>query len=87
MYATVKIGIEHKPDALLVPTGALVTEKAGVSLFLLIGSAAKKTRVQTGFDDGSQAEILAGLQPEQTVILAGKTPLTDGQAVKVAGNQ
>src|SRR6516225_3636977 len=33
MYAVVKIGIERKDDAMLVPTEALVTEKAGTSVY------------------------------------------------------
>jgi membrane fusion protein (multidrug efflux system) len=83
MYATVKIGLERRPDALLIPTEALVTEKAGTSVFVLAGDKAKKTRVQTGFNDGTQVEILNGLGPDQAVIVVGKQTLNDGQTVKV----
>jgi membrane fusion protein (multidrug efflux system) len=84
MYATVKIGIERKEDALLVPAEAVVTEKSGTSVFILADDKAKKTRVQTGFNDGAQVEISKGLNPEQRVILAGKRMLIDGQAVSVS---
>ena len=84
MYAIVKIGIERKEDALLIPVDALVTEKAGASVFLLAENKAKKTRVQTGFNDGTQVEIASGLQPNQQVILVGKRTLSDGQPVKVS---
>ena len=84
MYATVKIGIEHKDDALLVPTDALVVEKAGSSVFTVTENKAKKIRVQTGFNDGSQVEIVNGLKPDQQVILVGKQALTDGQPVSVS---
>ena len=84
MYATVKIGIERKPEAMLVPVDAVVTEKAGGSVFTLNGNTAKKTRVQTGFNDGTHVEIVSGLKPEQPVILVGKKSLNDGQAVAVS---
>jgi membrane fusion protein, multidrug efflux system len=82
MYASVKIGIERRPDALVVPVAALVQEKAGAFVFTLAENNARKTPVKTGFNDGQQVEILSGLRPDQSVILAGKQPLNDGQAVK-----
>jgi RND family efflux transporter MFP subunit len=84
MYATVRIGIEHKDDALLVPVDALVTEKVGASLFVLVDNQAKKTRVQTGFNDGQHVEITNGLDLDQKVILIGKRSLTDGQPVSIS---
>jgi membrane fusion protein (multidrug efflux system) len=84
MYATVKIGIERKEEALLVPTEALVTEKAGASVFILNDSKAKKTRVQTGFNDGQNVELIKGVNPDQQVILFGKHTPNDGQPVTVS---
>ena len=50
-------------------------------MFVLADNKAKKTRVQTGFNDGVNAEIVKELSPEQTIILVGKRVLGDGQAV------
>jgi len=83
MYAIVKIGIERKEDALLVPADALVVERAGAFVFTINDNKAKKTRVQTGFNDGINVEIVSGLKPEQPVIFVGKRTMSDGQAVKV----
>jgi membrane fusion protein (multidrug efflux system) len=82
MYAIVKIGIERKEDALLVPVDALVVERASAFVFTVNDHQARKTRVQTGFNDGTNAEIVSGVKPEQPVILVGKRVLSDGQAVK-----
>src|SRR6266536_1948411 len=81
MYAVVKIGIERKDDALLVPVDALVVERAGAFVFTVNDNKAKKTRVQTGFNDGTNVEIVSGGRPEQPVILVGKRVVSDGQAV------
>ncbi len=83
MYATVRIGIERKEDALLLPAEALVVERAGAFVFTVTDAKAKKTRVQTGFNDGTHAEIVAGLKPDQPVILMGRRSLSDGQDVRV----
>ena len=42
MYASVKIALQRKPDALLVPAEALVTEKGNASVFTVAGGKAKK---------------------------------------------
>jgi RND family efflux transporter MFP subunit len=82
MYAVVKIGIERKDDALLLPVEALVTERAAAAVFTLVDAKAKKIPVKTGFDDGTNVEIVSGLKPDQQVILVGKRTLGDGQAVR-----
>lgn len=84
MYATVKIGIERKDDVPLLPAEALLTEKAGASVFLVSDNKARKTKVQIGFNDGKNFEIMKGVNPDQQVILIGKQTLNDGQPVTVS---
>src|SRR5436309_10159975 len=81
MYAIVKIGIERRENALLAPVEALVTEKAGASVFTVVDNKAKKIPVKTGFNDGTNVEVVSGLEPAQTVILMGKRAWGEGQAV------
>jgi membrane fusion protein (multidrug efflux system) len=83
MYASIKIGIERKDDALLAPVEALVVEKAGAFVFTIADGKAKKTRVQTGFNDGTNVEIVSGVKTDQRIILVGKRSLSDGQPVTV----
>jgi RND family efflux transporter MFP subunit len=85
MYALVKIGIERKEQAVLLPTEAVVTERAGASIFTVVDNKAKKVGVKTGFNDGAHVEIVSEIKPEQPVILVGKRTVTDGQPVKVEG--
>ena len=82
-YASVRLEVERKPDALLVPVQALVVEKAGASVFTVADGKAKKTPVQTGFNDGVNVEIL-NVKLDQPVILVGKQTLMDGQPVNTA---
>ena len=82
MYATVKLGVGKHTGALLVPTDALVMEKAAGFVFKLVEGKARKTPVTLGFNDGTNVEIAKGISEGEKVIVAGKTPLTEGQAVQ-----
>jgi RND family efflux transporter MFP subunit len=81
MYASVQLELERKHDALLLPTGAVLIEKAGPSVFLIVDGKAKKTPVHTGFTDAGHFEITQGVTAGQRVILVGKQSLNDGQPV------
>lgn len=82
MFATVKLAVERKSDALLVPAEALVVEKGRTAVFTPADGKAKKVSVKAGFHDGKFVEILEGLPVGATVLLPGKLVLTDGQPVK-----
>jgi RND family efflux transporter MFP subunit len=83
MYASVQLELERRRDALLVPAAAVLVEKAGTSVFVVLEGKAKKTPVNTGFADGTHFEILDGVTANQPVILVGKRTLNDGQPVHV----
>ena len=81
MYATVKVGVENHPDALVIPVEALVMEKANAFAFVANGGKAKKTAIKIGFNDTVRVEVLSGLTGSEAVILVGKLILADGGAV------
>jgi membrane fusion protein (multidrug efflux system) len=81
MYASVKIGLERKADAVLVSVDALVIEKTKISIFTVDDSKAHKVAVKIGFNDGAAAEVQEGLRLNEPVILTGKQSLQDGQTV------
>ncbi len=81
MFASVKLVLERKSDALLVPAEALVIGKNQMSVFTVANGKARKVAVKTGFNDGISAEIVAGLQAGEPVVVAGQQMLSDGQPV------
>lgn len=87
MYVSVKIGVEHHTNTVLVPAAALVREKAAGFLFLLEDGKAKRVPVKYGFNDGTHVEITEGLAEGARVILPGKATLANGQAVKAVEAQ
>jgi membrane fusion protein, multidrug efflux system len=87
MYARVGIGVERHTDALLIPAAALVTERAGTSVFVLNEGKAQKVPVTAGFNDGDRVEIMKGVDPAQSVILVGRTNIAAGQPVRAVEGQ
>jgi membrane fusion protein (multidrug efflux system) len=82
MWASVEIQLQKKENALLIPAEALVTEKNKNSVFVVRYNKAQKVSITTGFDDGVNVEILKGCGPNDSVIVAGKQSVTDGQRVQ-----
>ena len=82
MYASIKIGVEQHRNTLLVPAAALVREKAAGFLFTFADGKATRVPVKYGFNDGTNVEILDGIQENARVIIPGKATLVSGQAVK-----
>lgn len=81
MYASVRLVLERKTGAWLLPAETLVVEKDNTSVFTVQDSRARKLPVKVGFNDGISVEILDGLKAEQPVVLAGRQVLADGQPV------
>jgi membrane fusion protein, multidrug efflux system len=87
MLVNARIAIEKKEDALLIPVAALIKEKANSFAFILDSGKAKKTPIQSGFNDGTNVEVLAGINIGDLAILAGPQTLRDGQSVKMTNDE
>jgi RND family efflux transporter MFP subunit len=82
MYASVKLSLERRTGALLVPAEAVVTQKGTPFVFTVAGGKARKVALRTGLDDGVNVEVLNGLAPQDMVVVAGAQALRDGQACR-----
>jgi membrane fusion protein, multidrug efflux system len=87
MYASVRLRLERKRHALLVPATAVTRERTGSFVFVAAGGRAQRRGVRTGFADGRDVEVRDGLRPGEPVILAGRPPLHDGQPIEIRGQR
>src|SRR6185312_9698107 len=87
MLVTVRLGIERKEQAILMPEDALITERTNTFAYTVEGSKAVRHAIKVGFNDGKNVEVLDGLKPGDSIILAGKLKLSDGQPVQVVSAQ
>jgi RND family efflux transporter MFP subunit len=80
----VEIEAEHHTGVLLVPTAAVLREAGETAVFVAKDQKAHRHPVQVGLADGSQVEILGGLQPGDQVIVDGQAGLPDDTAIAIA---
>jgi len=85
--ATVTVSVVAKTvnDALVVPADAILSSPDGASSVMVIGpdGTARQTKVETGIRDGSEVQVVSGLQPGQEVVTKGAYGLPDGTKVTV----
>jgi membrane fusion protein (multidrug efflux system) len=84
MYANVRITVERKPDATVLPMDAVLVERGRNSVFTVAENKAKRITVKTGFNDNGAVEILDGVKAGDSVIQIGKQSIVDGQPVTIS---
>jgi RND family efflux transporter MFP subunit len=77
------------PNALTVPSEAIVIGTSGKAVVMVVGSdgAAHQTPIETGISGDGQTQILSGLSPGQQVVTVGAASLDDGTHVKIGAPQ
>jgi membrane fusion protein (multidrug efflux system) len=82
-FAKVEITLERIPDAIVVPSGAVIPDISGESVYLCRGGKAKLVSVKTGIRTESGTQITQGLAANDTLIVSGLLQLTDGKSVQI----
>lgn len=82
MFARVRIDLDSRPNALVLPASALVSEKKKSFVFVVDGGVAKKTPIKVGFDDGIEFEVREGVSEKDEVIVTGKNLVSGGEQVR-----
>ena len=85
MYGRVQIALEASPPGVTVPTTALVGDilDGRAKVFIVQNGQARLRQVQVGKDNGVNLEVLAGLTPDDPLILHPPSGLADGAKVAV----
>lgn len=79
-----RVLIDTHSDALMVPNISVVRRPAGNTIYVINNQVAEARLVETGYNDGSQIEILSGLHKGEVIATDGAAFLTDGAAVSSA---
>lgn len=87
LFARVRLIVDERPDALVVPEQALVPRGEQRYVFKVVDGKAALTEVQLGQRRGGDVEIVEGLAEGETVITAGQLKIRDGVPVTVLGEQ
>lgn len=86
MYARVRLTVERRPNALTVPSNAVVDADGKRGVFMVKDQTAKFVETKIGLSDGERIEILDGLREGDRVITAGALALRDGDRVALVSD-
>jgi len=81
MFARLEIVVSVRPQALVVPEGALVPSMDAFSVYTVQDGSARLRTVKIGVRLPGQVEIVDGLLPSQELVLSGTQKLVDGMSV------
>lgn len=78
MFGEVILLLHQKPNALVIPPGAIVTKGTAKAVFIVDDKSAKLVPIRTGISDGRWVEVTEGLAGTEDVVVVGKGKLTEG---------
>lgn len=81
-FATVRLGLREIPDAMMVPTTAILPGLNQQTVFVMNGGRAESRQVQTGLRLAREVQITSGLEAGDIVITSGQLQLRPGDAVR-----
>ncbi len=84
-FAEVELVLREIPDAVMIPTEALIPDIEGHKVFIVEGGIAGVRRVEIGIRTEKDVQIVKGLQAADTVITTGILQVVPGAPVRIAG--
>lgn len=82
-FARVELMLESIPDALVIPSGAIIPQLNGEKVLVYRAGKAFSQAVKTGIRTETEVQILEGLVTGDTVITTGLLQLREGMPVNV----
>jgi len=86
-FVDVRLVTQRHDNALLVPKKALAEEAGEQFVFVIKKGVASRQRVETGFLDDRNAEILSGLKQGDEVVVAGQGSLREGSKTEIVAKR
>jgi membrane fusion protein (multidrug efflux system) len=82
-FVRAAVRINARPDAIVIPEQAIVPLGDKLLVFRVIDGKAVETPVKIGLREFGRAEIVEGLAPDDTIIVAGQQKVQNGSPVRV----
>jgi membrane fusion protein (multidrug efflux system) len=83
MFSAVTLVVGEHPDAVTIPTMAIQKDDTGPFVYVAQSTTAKRVRLQLGIEQGTNTEILAGLDGSESVIVVGQQLVRDGGIINI----
>jgi HlyD family secretion protein len=87
--ASLTIVAKTVPNALVVPSAAVLTDEEGKKSLMVVGgdSVAHKRDVETGIQTSDAVQIVSGVKPGERVVSTGAYGMADNTKVKIEAPQ
>jgi membrane fusion protein, multidrug efflux system len=82
-FATINFIVNERPNAITLPSDALLKNDQGYFVFVSDGRTAHQKLVQIGIEQNSQTEILSGINPTDDVITTGQQFVKEGAPINI----
>ncbi len=83
MFGRVKVVYDTRVATKMIPKAAVISEDQKQSVFVVRDSLAYKKEIRTGYVNGSNIEVLEGLEDGEIVVTTGQGSLKDSAKVNV----
>ena len=82
-FAKVEITLAEIPDAIVIPSGAVIPELNSEKVYLCVNGKAKSVPIKTGIRTEKSVQIVDGLAANDTLIVTGLLQLANGKNVQI----
>lgn len=86
MFARGSVVLDRIPNAVVVPSDAIVRSRDGAAVFVVEGGKAKRVPVTIGLVQDGMTQV-TGVESGREVIVVGQTSVVDGTAVRIEKNE
>jgi membrane fusion protein (multidrug efflux system) len=86
-FAKVEIELDELPNAIVIPSGAIIPELSGEKVFVCVNGKAKSVAIKTGIRTEKGVQVTDGLSTNDTLIVTGLLQLAQGKGVQIKALQ
>ena len=83
MFGRVKIVYDTRENTKMIPKAAIISEDETQSVFVIKDSLAFRKNIRTGYINGTNIEVIDGLEDGEMVVTTGQGSLTDSTKVNI----
>lgn len=83
MFGRVKIVYDTRENTRMIPKSAVISEDLAESVYVIKDSLAFKKNIRTGYTNGSNVEVIDGLDDGEMVVTIGQGSLQDSSKVSI----
>jgi multidrug efflux pump subunit AcrA (membrane-fusion protein) len=83
MSATVELRLGRHDNAVAIPKDAIIEKLGEKYVFLYVNGIARKSNIETGYDNGTEVEITKGVAAGDRLVTSDLNVLADGTKIQV----